>query len=117
MDGALYHDALAVVGCHVASGYIWPLGVWERPEKAGEDYEHDLDEVDAVDPAAHRFKKKRSACAASPTFSKASISTSMRSSSIQPSGLSGLRIASPYTARRTRLRCSWSCTSPDGGTV
>jgi phage terminase large subunit-like protein len=31
-DGARYHDATAVVGTHVLSGYQWLLGLWEQPQ-------------------------------------------------------------------------------------
>lgn len=31
-DGSRYHDATALVACEVATGYLWPLGIWERPE-------------------------------------------------------------------------------------
>lgn len=48
VDGALYDDALAVVAVDVATGYMWVLGVWERPPDAGEEYEHPRHEVDAV---------------------------------------------------------------------
>lgn len=48
VDGARYVDALAVVATHVKSGYQWPLGIWERPETAPEDYEHPMEDVDGV---------------------------------------------------------------------
>ena len=48
VDGARFRDALAVVACHVEHGFLWPLGIWTRQEHAGDDYEHPLDEVDAV---------------------------------------------------------------------
>ena len=49
VDGARFHDALAVVATEVESGFQWPLGIWERPEHADEDdYEHPLDQVDGV---------------------------------------------------------------------
>jgi hypothetical protein len=31
-DGSRYHDATALVACEVASGYMWPVRVWERPD-------------------------------------------------------------------------------------
>jgi hypothetical protein len=43
---ALYDDALAVVAAEVESGYMWPVGIWERPSNAGDDYEHPKHEVD-----------------------------------------------------------------------
>lgn len=33
-DGARYHDATGLVATHVASGYQWVVGVWERPHNA-----------------------------------------------------------------------------------
>jgi hypothetical protein len=30
-DGARYHDSTAIVATHVASGYQWSVGLWERP--------------------------------------------------------------------------------------
>jgi len=48
VDGARYVDALAVVATDVKTGFQWPLGIWERPGWAGEDYEHPMDEVDGV---------------------------------------------------------------------
>jgi phage terminase large subunit-like protein len=30
-DGAVRHDATALVGTHVATGFQWPLGIWEIP--------------------------------------------------------------------------------------
>lgn len=48
VDGARYFDALAVVATEVDTGFQWPLGVWERPELAADDYEHPLEEVDEV---------------------------------------------------------------------
>lgn len=48
VDGARFQDSLAAVACHVETGHLWPLGVWTRPEWADDDYEHPLDQVDAV---------------------------------------------------------------------
>ena len=52
VDGALLDDALAVIGCEVATGFMWPLGIWERPPDAGPDYTHPKSEVDEVVDAA-----------------------------------------------------------------
>ena len=46
IDGALRDDALAIVAAEVATGYVWPVAIWERPANAGEDYEHPRHEVD-----------------------------------------------------------------------
>ena len=48
VDGARFRDALAVVATGVVSGHQWTLGIWERFEGAGGDYEHPLDEVDGA---------------------------------------------------------------------
>jgi hypothetical protein len=48
VDGARFHDALAVVATDVETGHQWPLGIWERPENAPDGYEHPFDEVDGV---------------------------------------------------------------------
>jgi hypothetical protein len=47
-DGARFDDALALIATEVESGFQWPLGIWERPEGAPEDYEHPFDDVDGV---------------------------------------------------------------------
>jgi hypothetical protein len=48
VDGARYVDALAIVATEVATGFQWPVGIWERPVSAGHDYEHPFDEVDGA---------------------------------------------------------------------
>lgn len=56
VDGARYRDALAVVATDVATGFQWPIGIWERPINASDDYEHPLPEVDeAVTDAFERY--------------------------------------------------------------
>jgi hypothetical protein len=48
-DGARYHDATALVGCRVSDGFVWPVGIWERPAGVGDDgWEVPADQVDAV---------------------------------------------------------------------
>jgi hypothetical protein len=42
VDGARHDDALAMVATDVKTGFQWPLAIIERPDGAGEDYEHDL---------------------------------------------------------------------------
>lgn len=57
IDGARFDDAVAVVACEVATGHVWPVKIIERPEHAGDDYEHDFDEVDgAVAEVFDRFE-------------------------------------------------------------
>lgn len=48
VDGARFSDALGVIATDVESGYQWPIGIWERPEGAAEDYEHPFDQVDGA---------------------------------------------------------------------
>lgn len=48
VDGARYVDALAVIATDVETGFQWPLGVWERPLAADDDYEHPMDDVDGA---------------------------------------------------------------------
>lgn len=48
IDGARFVDSLAVIGTEVETGFQWPVGIWERPEHAPDDYEHPMDEVDAT---------------------------------------------------------------------
>jgi hypothetical protein len=50
VDGARYDDALAIVATLVADGkpHQWPLGIWEVPEGAPDDYEHPFEAVDGV---------------------------------------------------------------------
>lgn len=55
-DGARFDDALAVIATEVATGFQWPVGIWERPQGALESYEHPLDDVDgAVSEAVETF--------------------------------------------------------------
>jgi hypothetical protein len=48
VDGARFRDAVAVVATEVETGYQWPLLILERPEDAGEMYEHDFSQLDGV---------------------------------------------------------------------
>lgn len=48
VDGARYQDALAIVATDVKTGFQWPLGIWERPLDAPENYEHPMDDADGV---------------------------------------------------------------------
>lgn len=48
LDGARYDDAIALIATDVDSGHQWPLGIWERPDGAGDEYEHPLDELEQV---------------------------------------------------------------------
>jgi hypothetical protein len=43
VDGARHHDALAMVATDVKTGFQWPLCIIERPDDAGDEYEHDQD--------------------------------------------------------------------------
>lgn len=48
VDGARFDDSLAAIATEVATGHQWPLGIWERPPGAPDDYEHPMDEVDGT---------------------------------------------------------------------
>jgi hypothetical protein len=48
IDGARFHDAMAVRACEVKTGYRWTVGVWERPKDAPEGYEHPRDAIDGA---------------------------------------------------------------------
>lgn len=63
VDGALYDDAVAVVGTEVKTGFQWVVKVIERPGDAGPEYAHDLDELDgAVADVGERYKIWRIYC-------------------------------------------------------
>jgi hypothetical protein len=63
VDGARFRDAIAVVATEVETRYQWPLIICERPEDAGDDYEHPMDEVDgAVSDAMETFTVWRIYC-------------------------------------------------------
>lgn len=47
-DGARFDDAVGLVCCDVVTGAVWTQAVWERPDKAPEDYEHPEVEVTAA---------------------------------------------------------------------
>ncbi len=48
-DGARTHDATALLACHLASGWCWPVAVWEQPADAADgDWEVPADEVDTA---------------------------------------------------------------------
>lgn len=48
VDGARFVDALAIIATEIATGFQWPVGIWERPEGAPDNYEHPQAEVDAA---------------------------------------------------------------------
>ena len=47
-DGSRFHDATALVACRISDGLLQPLGVWEVPEGAPDDWEIPADEVAAT---------------------------------------------------------------------
>lgn len=47
-DGARFDDSTAIVCTEVESGNTWLHAVWEKPDKAGDDWEIDESEVDAA---------------------------------------------------------------------
>lgn len=46
--GVRFDDAFALVATDVERGHQWPLGIWEVPDSAGDDYEHDASAIDGV---------------------------------------------------------------------
>lgn len=46
-DGARYNDATALIGCHIRSGHLFTVGIWERPLNV-ENWEVPEDEVTAA---------------------------------------------------------------------
>lgn len=48
VDGARTEDALAIIATDVETFHQWPLGIFERPLSAADDYEHDLEHADGV---------------------------------------------------------------------
>jgi hypothetical protein len=41
-------DATALIGCRVSDGLLFPIGIWEQPPNAGDDWRIPTDEVDAA---------------------------------------------------------------------
>lgn len=48
VKGARFTESLAIVATDVLTGRQWPLGIWERPESADDDYEHPENDVDGA---------------------------------------------------------------------
>lgn len=47
-DGARRRDATALIATHVETCHQWPIGIWERPDNAPDDWEIDESEVTAA---------------------------------------------------------------------
>lgn len=47
-DGSRRWDSTSLIATELATGYQWPLGIWERPENAQRSWEVPVDEVDAA---------------------------------------------------------------------
>lgn len=63
VDGARFVDSLAVIATDVIDGYQWPIGIWESPRNAPDDYEHPLQDVyQAVDEAWKYWDVWRMGC-------------------------------------------------------
>lgn len=62
-DGARYLDSTALVATDVETGFQWPLGIWERPEEADENWSVDESDVDsAIEEAFDRWQVWRAYC-------------------------------------------------------
>jgi len=48
IDGARFEDALAVIATEIETGFQWPVGIWQRPENAPDNYEHPMGDVDGA---------------------------------------------------------------------
>lgn len=53
-DGSRYHDATALVATHIATGYQWLMGCWERPQNI-EQWE--VPEVEVEEAVAEAFRR------------------------------------------------------------
>lgn len=54
-DGSRFDDATALIACELATGFVWPIGIWERPLQLKQ-WEVPVDEVDgAVSDAFERW--------------------------------------------------------------
>lgn len=61
-DGSRYDDATALVATHIETGFIWPVGIWERPLPLPE-WEVPVEEVNgAVSDAFDRWHVTRMYC-------------------------------------------------------
>ncbi|WP_229848836.1 terminase TerL endonuclease subunit [Streptomyces melanogenes] len=47
-DGSLFGDSTGIVGCRLRDGRLFTIAVWEKPEKAGIDWEVDVLAVEAA---------------------------------------------------------------------
>lgn len=47
-DGSIRNDSTVLVGTHLASGFQWPVGFWEKPPGSRADWEVPRDEVNQV---------------------------------------------------------------------
>ncbi len=63
-DGSLSDDSTVLIGCRVSDGFLFPLGIWERPEGPEQiGWEVDRADVDAtVDEAFSRYTVRRMYC-------------------------------------------------------
>jgi hypothetical protein len=54
-DGSRFKDATALVACEVASGYVWPVGIWQRPPTLPEHIEWEVPRQDVDAAVAELF--------------------------------------------------------------
>lgn len=45
-DGSKSDDATALIACRISDGYIFTLGIWERPPRSPDDWKQDREKVD-----------------------------------------------------------------------
>lgn len=46
-DGARWRDSVGLVATHLKTGFQWPVGLWEKPLSAGDEWEAPEDQIDA----------------------------------------------------------------------
>jgi len=92
-DGALFHDATALVGTHVDTGYQWLIGVWECPYGQTDWQVPEAEVDDAVKAAFQRWNVWR--MYADPPYWQSWIATW--------AGLYPDRVISWYTNRRNQM--------------
>ena len=56
-DGSRYHDATALVGTEVATGYQWLIGLWEPPASPAAAADWEVPESDVDDTVSEAFKR------------------------------------------------------------
>lgn len=56
-DGSRWHDSTAIVATHIASGYQWLVGVWERPTNLAADAPWEVPQEEVTQAMAAAFER------------------------------------------------------------